>query len=128
LSFPGGLYDAFPTYTINFTSPRKDILQPFGEQWHLQWPRGTLVNQDGADKYTLHMPLFGVPKEMHDADPEGIFQWALGNPGDFEKTVTMVNKWNGHLVLSPTYGNGRVWMAGDSVHQVIPTGGYGMNT
>ena len=31
--------------------------------------------------------------------------------------------------LTPgSYGEGRVWLAGDAVHQVIPTGGYGMNS
>ena len=33
-----------------------------------------------------------------------------------------------HLVVAAGYGRGRVWMAGDSVHQFIPAGGYGMNT
>jgi hypothetical protein len=31
-------------------------------------------------------------------------------------------------VVADNYGAGRVWMAGDSTHQFIPTGGYGMNT
>ncbi|WP_052816704.1 FAD-dependent monooxygenase [Sphingobium fuliginis] len=42
--------------------------------------------------------------------------------------MIQANPWSPHLVLANGYGRGRVWMAGDAVHQVIPTGGYGMNT
>jgi hypothetical protein len=36
--------------------------------------------------------------------------------------------WTPHLLLAQSYGRGRVFLAGDAVHQYIPTGGYGMNT
>src|SRR6202043_3325301 len=38
------------------------------------------------------------------------------------------NSWTPHLLLAQSYGRGRVFLAGDAVHQYIPTGGYGMNT
>lgn len=126
--FSRGLYDAFPVYTINFSSPRFDLLQPFGEMWHTQWARGTLINQDGKDTYTIHMMKFGLPPGIEEKSPSEALYWALGDVEPFEHTINIVNHWAGHLVLSPTYGEGRVWMAGDSVHQVIPTGGYGMNS
>lgn len=96
--------------------------------WHTQYSRGTLVAQNAKDTYTLHMAKFGTPPEILAKTPEEILYWSLGDVEPFEHKINMTNHWNGHLVLSPTYGNGRVWMAGDAVHQVIPTGGYGMNS
>ena len=39
-----------------------------------------------------------------------------------------VGEWRQNLLLADRYGEGRVFLAGDAVHLVIPTGGLGMNT
>jgi len=39
-----------------------------------------------------------------------------------------VGQWRMNLLLAERYGEGRVFLAGDAVHLVIPTGGLGMNT
>jgi FAD binding domain-containing protein/aromatic ring hydroxylase-like protein len=39
-----------------------------------------------------------------------------------------VGEWKQNLLLADRYGAGRVFLAGDAVHLVIPTGGLGMNT
>ena len=39
-----------------------------------------------------------------------------------------VGAWQQNLLLADRYGDGRVFLAGDAVHLVIPTGGLGMNT
>src|SRR5204862_4525940 len=36
--------------------------------------------------------------------------------------------WRQNLLLADAYGKDRVFLAGDAVHLVIPTGGLGMNT
>ena len=36
--------------------------------------------------------------------------------------------WRQNLLLADHYGHGRVFLAGDAVHLVIPTGGLGMNS
>jgi hypothetical protein len=54
----------------------------------------------------------------------------------FEKTVAMpmnykelyVGQWKQNLLLAERYGAGRVFLAGDAAHLVIPTGGLGMNS
>lgn len=38
------------------------------------------------------------------------------------------NPWRQNLLLADRYRDGRVFLAGDAVHLVIPTGGLGMNT
>ena len=47
-------------------------------------------------------------------------------PLDFE--MLSVNEWTQHLLCAERYGDGRVFIAGDAAHLVIPTGGLGMNT
>jgi len=39
-----------------------------------------------------------------------------------------VGEWRQNLLLADRYADGRVLLAGDAVHLVIPTGGLGMNT
>jgi len=39
-----------------------------------------------------------------------------------------VGEWKQNLLLADRYGSGRVFLAGDAVHLVIPTGGLGMNS
>jgi 2-polyprenyl-6-methoxyphenol hydroxylase-like FAD-dependent oxidoreductase len=53
-------------------------------------------------------------------------QRALGRPVDVEWVD--VNIWRRRSALADRYGTGRVWLAGDAVHQLPPTGGMGMNS
>src|SRR2546430_5785464 len=54
----------------------------------------------------------------------------------FAQTIAMplqfdplyVGPWKQNLLLADRYGEGRVFLAGDAVHLVIPTGGLGMNS
>jgi FAD binding domain/Aromatic-ring hydroxylase, C-terminal len=54
----------------------------------------------------------------------------------FEQTIAMplayemlhVGEWRMNLLLADRYRDGRVFLAGDAVHLVVPTGGLGMNT
>jgi 2-polyprenyl-6-methoxyphenol hydroxylase-like FAD-dependent oxidoreductase len=47
---------------------------------------------------------------------------------DCDLQILHVNTWRPHLLVADRYRVGRVFMAGDAVHLVIPTGGLGMNT
>ena len=55
-----------------------------------------------------------------------IFRKSLAMPIAFE--MLSVNEWTQHLLCAERYGEGRVFIAGDAAHLVIPTGGLGMNT
>src|SRR3954462_350320 len=54
----------------------------------------------------------------------------------FEKTIVrplayemlFAGMWRQNLLLADRYREGRVFLAGDAVHLVIPTGGLGMNS
>ena len=121
-----GMFGVVQAYTVQFRTQAKDLMQRFGIAWHYQAPaHGTLIAQDDDQIWTIGSPL---PEGVDPASivPEQFVFDALG--AEFPMEVMMANPWKPHLVVAGSYGRGRVWMAGDSVHQYIPTGGYGMNT
>jgi 2-polyprenyl-6-methoxyphenol hydroxylase-like FAD-dependent oxidoreductase len=112
-------------YMIHFQSDARDILQAFGIAWHYQTARGTLIAQDDHDTWTLQTrppPEVDVPN----LDAKATLEAWVGRP--FAYQILVANPWFTHLLLAERYGEGRVFLAGDAVHQYIPTGGYGMNT
>jgi hypothetical protein len=54
------------------------------------------------------------------------FERTVGVPVKYE--MLHVGKWRQNLLLADRYASGRVFLAGDAVHLVIPTGGLGMNS
>ena len=92
-----------------------------GRHYHVADDKATfLIVQDSTKHFTLHAVV--------DSDEEMKTQ--------FEKTVAMPVKyeilscapWRQNLLVADNYGQGRVFLAGDAVHLVIPTGGLGMNS
>lgn len=121
-----GQFNVARVYMTHFRSPDKAFLERFGIAWHYQTPDGsTLIAQDDEEIWTLHSML---PPDVDPAtvDPKQIVYGMLGR--EFEMEVLQANAWSPHLVVTTGSGRGRVWLAGDAVHQLIPTGGYGMNT
>lgn len=120
-----GMESVGRVYMIHFRSAARDVLAPWGIAWHLQTPRGTLVAQDDKDIWTLHVPLNPGEDEEKIVPADLLREWA---GRDFAFEILVANPWSPRLLLAERYSEGRVFLAGDSVHQVIPTGGYGMNT
>ncbi len=110
-------------YMVHFHSEARDILQAFGVAWHYQSAMGTLIAQDDKDTWTLQMRM---PTDGN-TDPNAVLDAWVGT-GAFERKILVANPWFTNLLLAQSYGGGRVFLAGDSAHQYIPTGGYGMNT
>ena len=113
-------------YSIHFISQDKETFEPFGPAWHYQSPvYGTLVSQDGIERYTLHSYL------EDDEDPETVDPYTkvknfVGK--DFHFKLLKAINWDNNLLVADHYRDRRVLLAGDATHQYIPTGGYGMNT
>jgi hypothetical protein len=55
-----------------------------------------------------------------------LFETLVGTPAHYE--MLHCAKWVQRLLLAERYQHGRVFIAGDAAHLVIPTGGLGMNT
>jgi 2-polyprenyl-6-methoxyphenol hydroxylase-like FAD-dependent oxidoreductase len=112
-------------YMIHFHSDARELLQAFGVAWHYQTDKGTLIAQDDKDTWTLQTrPAPGVDPST--LDPNAMLDVWAGRA--FPRKILVANQWTPHLLLAERYGAGRVFLAGDSAHQYIPTGGYGMNT
>jgi len=97
---------------------------PMGKGRHYHIAEGPLfpflILQDSTRHWTLHAGA------SSDAEMAEIFRRSLAMPIEFE--MLSVNEWTQHLLCAERYGDGRVFIAGDAAHLVIPTGGLGMNT
>ena len=78
-----------------------------------------LIMQDSTKHWTLHAVV------ERDEDMKTLFQQIVGVPVKFE--MLTCNPWRQNLLLAERFAEGRVFLAGDAVHLVIPTGGLGMN-
>ncbi|AJE48435.1 FAD-dependent monooxygenase [Celeribacter indicus] len=79
-----------------------------------------LIMQDSTKHWTLHAVV------ESDAAMASQFEKVVGADVDYD--MLYVGEWKQNLLLADRYGHGRVFLAGDAVHLVIPTGGLGMNT
>jgi 2-polyprenyl-6-methoxyphenol hydroxylase-like FAD-dependent oxidoreductase len=92
-----------------------------GRHYHVADERSTfLIMQDSTRHWTLHAVV------DEDRDMARQFEKTIGIPLDYE--MLYVGEWKQNLLLADHYGSARVFLAGDAVHLVIPTGGLGMNS
>ena len=92
-----------------------------GRHYHVADAQSTqLIVQDDTRHFTIHSVV--------DSD-EGMatmFESVVAMPVRYE--MLYVGEWRQNLLLADRYADGRVYLAGDAAHLVIPTGGLGMNT
>ncbi len=79
-----------------------------------------LIMQDSTKHFTLHAMV------EKDDDMTAMFERTVAIPVKYEMLTCA--PWRQNLLLADRYGDGRVFLAGDAVHLVIPTGGLGMNS
>src|SRR6266705_410565 len=79
-----------------------------------------LIMQDSTKHFTLHAVV------ENDDDMKAMFERTVAIPVKYE--MLTCTPWRQNLLLADRYRDGRVLLAGDAVHLVIPTGGLGMNS
>ena len=92
-----------------------------GRHYHVADDKATFfIVQDSTNHFTLHATV------ENPVDRGPLFEKTVAMPVKYE--MLYVGPWRQNLLLADAYGKGRVFMAGDAAHLVIPTGGLGMNT
>jgi 2-polyprenyl-6-methoxyphenol hydroxylase-like FAD-dependent oxidoreductase len=92
-----------------------------GRHYHIADDKSSfLIVQDDKKHFSLHATV------EHDEQMPALFEKIVGFP--IEYRTHYIGTWRQRLMVADRYRAGRVLMAGDAVHLVIPTGGLGMNT
>ena len=99
---------------------RRTRVAPARHYWFADEHRSAIVVQDDGRHFSLHGTL------PANADFESVVRQLAGADVDVE--ILHVGEWTMHLLVAQRYRRGRVFIAGDAAHLVIPTGGLGLNT
>lgn len=92
-----------------------------GRHYHVADERSTfLIMQDSTRHWTLHAVLDDASQMPQQ------FEKMIGVPVKYE--MLYAGEWKQNLLVAEHFQNGRVFLAGDAVHLMIPTGGLGMNS
>jgi 2-polyprenyl-6-methoxyphenol hydroxylase-like FAD-dependent oxidoreductase len=121
------------TYTTNVIFRCDDLLGPSGKAPGYRFvfigPQGTwatIVAINGRDQWRMSLIGSGERREYNETEIRDTIQRLVGRKLHYE--ILSVMPWIRRELVAGSYGRGRVWLAGDSVHCLSPTGAFGMNT
>ncbi|MDO8389501.1 MAG: FAD-dependent monooxygenase [Actinomycetota bacterium] len=89
------------------------------------WANMTAIDGHGLWRFTVVGNEEALDPATFDINP--IVRRALGNTGIQYEVLRLV-PWRRAQMLATSYAQGRVLLAGDTVHTTSPTGGHGVNT
>jgi 2-polyprenyl-6-methoxyphenol hydroxylase-like FAD-dependent oxidoreductase len=121
------------TYTTNVVFRCADFpaLHDKGKAYRFIFigPEGTwltIVAINGRDRF--RMSIVGSPEKVShgEADIHQALRRAVGR--DFDYQIESVLRWVRRELVADSFGQERVFIAGDAAHLMSPTGGLGMNT
>jgi 2-polyprenyl-6-methoxyphenol hydroxylase-like FAD-dependent oxidoreductase len=121
------------TYTTNviFRCPGLVGLHDKGRAYRfiILGPEGTwstIVAINGTDQWRFSIIGGGEQRDYAIDEIRALICRAVGR--DFDYEILTVMPWVRRELVAERYGAGRVFMAGDAVHMLSPTGAFGMNT
>ena len=88
---------------------------------------GNLTVVDGKDRWRLTIAGSEEKLDLKRFDMEDAVRRCLGSD-DIPFEIKLVTPWRRRQMVSKRMRKGRVFLAGDAVHAMSPTGGFGMST
>ncbi|EXJ71834.1 uncharacterized protein A1O5_04335 [Cladophialophora psammophila CBS 110553] len=124
---------------VHFKSRDLTRLHKQGQFWHIFFLQGAglfsgaVIAQDEVDTWTTHMFLPLDADETQLDSHEAIYRTLGGSHQPYEIKIDEIlvrSVWRPNIAVARQWAGAskRVFIAGDAAHQLIPTGGYGMNT
>jgi 2-polyprenyl-6-methoxyphenol hydroxylase-like FAD-dependent oxidoreductase len=121
-------------YSVNvlFQAPTMTTRSNFGEceRFIFVTPTGTWGNitvVDGRGMWRLTVIGSEEKLQLDEFDPGEYLRRAWGGD-DFEFEVLSVSPWRRTQLVADRYWDGRIFLCGDAIHTMSPTGGFGVNT
>ncbi|MGX7729563.1 FAD-dependent monooxygenase [Rhodococcus sp. 2H158] len=115
---------------VHFKSRDLETLHAHGQFWHTFFVGGgvgAIIAQDERDTWTLQTSAITDGVRTEDIDKQELLDAVCGRHLDVDE-VLQSSVWHANVLVADRYRLGRLFVAGDAAHEVIPTGGYGLNT
>jgi hypothetical protein len=115
---------------VHFKSRDLATLHAHGQFWHAFFVGGgvgAIIAQDEVDTWTLQTSAITDGVDTADIDKQQLLDKVCGRHLEINE-VLQSSVWKANVLVADRYRVGRLFVAGDAAHEVIPTGGYGLNS
>jgi hypothetical protein len=92
--------------------------------------RGVFQPLDARGRWLCQIAYDGRSESFEEYTPERCIEWIRTAVGDAtcDAEVLSIGTWTMNAAVAERLAQGRIFLVGDSAHQLPPTGGFGVNT